>query len=188
MKIAERIVILTLVVGIFGGGIGFIFYVKNLISEEHQQKVADVALGKYQMPIAAEETEIDIDAWRIIYPATVTILIGGTAVEASVADSLLERISGLSGTPFLPDNVVKLFVFGVLGPQSIWMKDMNYPIDILWLDETGVIVHIEKNISPDTYPTSFSSPVPAWYVVEANAGFVDSQGITIGEIVTMPTL
>ena len=57
---------------------------------------------------------------------------------------------------------------------------MNYALDILWLDKEGLVVHIEEDISPDTYPNSFASPVPAWYVVEANAGFVAQNEIKIG--------
>ena len=67
------------------------------------------------------------------------------------------------------------------------MKDMNYGIDILWVAEEGEIVHIEENISPDTFPTSFASPVPAWFVIEANAGFVAQNEITVGDEIILPT-
>lgn len=92
-----------------------------------------------------------------------------------------ERIQGLSDTPALPVDVVKLFVFGSGGEQAIWMKDMEYALDIIWADKEGKIVHIEKNVAPETYPKSFSSPVPAWYVIEANAGFVASSSIEVGD-------
>lgn len=187
MKIAERIVIVLLLIGIVGSGVWFVFYVRDLVADEHQQKVEDVALGKYQIPTTTDEPEVTPETWQTIYPNTVTILIGETTVKASIADSLSERIGGLSGTPFLPDNVVKLFVFGTAGTHSIWMKDMNYSLDIMWLDQTGGIVHLEENVSPDTYPESFSSPVSAWYVVEATAGFVAVNNIKIGDKVVLPT-
>jgi len=47
-------------------------------------------------------------------------------------------------------------------------------------------VHIEENVSPDTFPTSFSSPTPAWYVVEAKAGFVEKNQITVGDELVIP--
>lgn len=106
-------------------------------------------------------------------------------MQASIADTLPTRIKGLSGTPFLPDNVVKLFAFGVPGNHSIWMKDMNYPIDIIWVAKEGNVVHIEEDVSPDTYPESFSSPKQAWYVVEAKAGFVASSSLKIGDKVVV---
>jgi uncharacterized membrane protein (UPF0127 family) len=61
------------------------------------------------------------------------------------------------------------------------MKDMNYALDIMWAAEGGEIVHIEENVSPETFSTSFSSPTPAWYVVEANAGFVAQHQIALGD-------
>jgi uncharacterized membrane protein (UPF0127 family) len=114
------------------------------------------------------------------------IRIGATLVQASVADTPAERIAGLSNTPLLPPGVVKLFVFDTDGPQSIWMKDMRYSIDILWLDQSGLVVHTVSDVSPDTYPNSFASPVPARYVIEARSGFVVEQGIVVGTPVSLP--
>lgn len=175
MKIAERIILVALLLVIIAGGIWIYFAVQY----EHQQTLDAVARGEYE--IRDEVIEVTEDNWQVLYPGTVPARIGSTSFQASVADTLSERIKGLSNTPFLPEDVVKLFVFGVAGSHSIWMKDMNYALDILWLDEEGLIVHIEENITPETYPKSFSSPVPAWYVVEANAGFVEKHSIKIGD-------
>ena len=151
-----------------------------------------VAEGEYQLDTEAE-VEVAREDWRVIYPFVVPMRIGTTVVQASVADSVTERIEGLSGTPFLPENVVKLFVFNREGEHAIWMKDMNYPLDILWVAEEGEIVHIEENVSPDTYSAenprasrSYQSPVPAWFVIEANAGFVASNTIAVGDKVVLP--
>lgn len=107
-------------------------------------------------------------------------------VEASIAKTLPERIQGLSGTKALPKDVVKLFMFNSAGQHSIWMKDMNYAIDILWVDEKGKIVHIEEKVSPDTYPESFTSDELAYYVIETRAGFVEENGVIVGEMVELP--
>lgn len=182
MKIAERIVMVLLLLVLIGGGAWIYFAV-----QDKQQEVREgVARGDYNMPNETEDPEVVPEDWRIIYPNTIPIIIGEVEVQASVADTIPKRIKGLSGTPFLPENVVKLFAFGAGGPQSIWMKDMNYSLDIIWADEDGVIVHIEENVSPETYPEPFSSPVPAWYVIEANAGFVASSSISIGDEVVLP--
>lgn len=167
---------------LLGGG-AWIYFAAQYQQEE---MAASVARGDYEIPIEAEPEEIDPADWRLVYPQTVGITIGGVPVEASVADTLPTRIKGLSDTPFLPEHVVKLFAFGVAGPHSIWMKDMNYAIDILWVDKEGEIVHIEPDVSPDTFPSSFSSPVPAWYVIEANAGFTASNTIAVGDEVVLP--
>lgn len=116
------------------------------------------------------------NALEPLYPIT----IGTVGVEASVADDPNERRRGLSGTLGLPDGVVKLFIFATAGPQGIWMKDMQYPIDIMWLDAAGMVIHIEQEVRPESYPKSFASPVPALYVIEAEAGFVERYSITLG--------
>lgn len=180
MKIAERIVMVLLVLVLVGGGAWFYFAVKY-----EQKELRDaVARGEYEL---REDPDVEITAeeWRLIYPNTIPVNIGEVTVQASIADSLPERIKGLSNTPFLPDDVVKLFVFGTLGSHSIWMKDMNYSIDIIWTTEDGEIVHIEENISPETFPDSFESPIPSWYVIEASAGFVERNSIEVGDKVTL---
>lgn len=180
MKIAERIVMILLVLVLIGAGSWIYFAVQF-----EQQEVKDaVARGEFEVPLQ-DLPEPTPDEWQRVYPNTVPLKIGNTTVKASVADSLPERIRGLSDTPFLPDDVVKLFVFNALGNHSIWMKNMNYSIDIIWATKDGEIVHIEENISPDTYPKSFESPVPAWYVVETNAGFVESNSITVGSTLSL---
>lgn len=116
----------------------------------------------------------------------VPMAIGGIAVEASVASTAEERATGLSGTPFLPSGVVKLFVFPEPDRWGIWMPDMRYPIDIIWLDEAARVVHIETQIHPDTYPETFFPYEPALYVIETNAGFVDQNDITLNSLADLP--
>lgn len=180
MKVAERIVLVLILLAFVGGGAWLYFAVQY----EHEKKVSAVARGEFEIRPATTTPEVTAD-WRVIYPDTIPMTIGTVPVLASVADSLPERIRGLSGTPYLPDNVVKLFVFGTNGTHSIWMKDMNYAIDILWVSEQGEIVHIEESVAPETYPESFGSPIPAWYVVETISGFVATHNIVTGDRVAV---
>ena len=180
MKLVERVVMIALLLSLVGGASWVYFAVKHEQSEVREA----VARGEFEIR-DEEELESNIDDWQTVYPNTVTITIGTTSVQASVADTLAERIQGLSNTPFLPEKVVKIFVFGAYGSHEIWMKDMNYALDIIWADKEGVIVHIERDISPETFPSSFGSPAPAWYVIEAAAGFVSSNNIKIGDKISL---
>lgn len=129
----------------------------------------------------------DIAAVRSEYFAPLeTMSIGGVMVEASVATTPEERRTGLSNTPFLPPGVVKLFVFPESDYWGIWMPDMNYPIDILWLNESASIIHIETAVEPDTYPETFVPYQPALYVIETEAGFVATHNIALGNQVDLP--
>jgi uncharacterized membrane protein (UPF0127 family) len=182
MKITERIVMVALALILIGGSVWLYVSYKY----ERQSLREAVAEGEFELPLKNGQTESE--DWRTYYPELVPIVVGEVAVQASVADSIPERIKGLSNTPYLPEGVVKLFAFGAEGEHGIWMKDMNYPLDIIWVAKSGMIVHIEDNVSPETYPESFSSPKPAWYVIEASAGFVASSSIKVGDEVVVPDL
>lgn len=188
MKNAERIVIVAIIL-LLGGGAAWGYYAVQDKRADYRERVAngEFEIRSDEQPfVGSSATSSDQSNWRSIYPNTVPIMIGATTVQASVADTLSSRIKGLSGTPYLPADVVKLFAFGVPGSHSIWMKDMLYSIDIIWAAEDGTIVHIEEAVSPDTFPTSFASPTPAWFVVEAKAGFVQDKAITVGDKIVLP--
>lgn len=87
-----------------------------------------------------------------------------------VAQTPEELAKGLSGRNSLPDNHGLVFVFGYPSVQCFWMKEMRFPIDIIWLNANKEIVHIEQNASPNTYPNAFCPNVDAQYVLEVNAG------------------
>jgi uncharacterized membrane protein (UPF0127 family) len=108
------------------------------------------------------------------------LAIGNEVMKVELAKTLIQREKGLSGKLNLPENNGILFVFERPGLYSFWMKDMNFAIDIIWLDENMLVVDIKERAKPSSYPERFISDEPARYVLEANAGFVSSAGIKIG--------
>ena len=52
------------------------------------------------------------------------------------------------------------------------MKDMRFPIDIVWLDENKNIVGIERGVSPDSYPETYKPPIAVLYALETNPGLI----------------
>lgn len=103
------------------------------------------------------------------------------ALSVKVADTPTARVTGLSGSAPLADNHGLLFVFEEDGYPAIWMKDMRFAIDIIWVDREGEIVDIAQNVSPDSYPQTFKPRAPARYVVEVNAGYVESRSVVVGD-------
>jgi uncharacterized membrane protein (UPF0127 family) len=60
------------------------------------------------------------------------------------------------------------------------MKDMNFPIDIIWLDKDKKVVYIVKNAPPESYPYEHFEPKEeARYVLEVAAGTVEDKKIMI---------
>ncbi|MEK7065965.1 MAG: DUF192 domain-containing protein [Patescibacteria group bacterium] len=100
-----------------------------------------------------------------------------------MADTEEKRIKGLGGLASIPRGYGMFFVFDSPDYQSIWMKDMLFPIDIIWIDENSKIIHIEKNISPDTYPKIFTAPFKARFVLELNAGISEFYNLRLGQAI-----
>ena len=109
--------------------------------------------------------------------------IGEARLSLYVATNSAQTTKGLSDSAELPAGTGMLFYLPSRSRLGFWMKDMNYPIDMLWLDSRRQVVHLEPSVSPDTYPQSFSNPVdkPAEYVLELNNGDVERYGISLGD-------
>lgn len=108
--------------------------------------------------------------------------IDDVTIALTVADTPEERIQGLSGQPSLGKADGKLFIFDEKDFHGIWMKNMNFPIDIIWLDDDLTIIDITADVSPDTFPRTFEPPRPVRFVLEVNAHFADSFNIAAGDV------
>lgn len=112
------------------------------------------------------------------------ITIRGTIpLTVEIADTDAARTEGLSGRDTLLDGHGLLMVFPANEVSGIWMKDMRFPLDILWIDESGVIVTIAQEITPQTYPKVFYPASATRYVLEVPGGFVDIHNIREGDFV-----
>lgn len=111
------------------------------------------------------------------------VTIEGDSISIEVVDDLAERRMGLSGRSSLAKGHGMLFVLDEPGLHGFWMKDMNFSIDILWLNANGAIVHMESDVSPESYPEIYYPSVPADYVLELTAGEAAANGYDIGDIV-----
>jgi len=113
-------------------------------------------------------------------PPLRTITIGSATFQVEVADTESARELGLGERASLPAGRGMLFVFDTPGSQGMWMKDMRFPLDIIWAREDGTITTVLHDVATSTYPEAFYSKTPdASYVVELNAGA--ASGIFEGE-------
>lgn len=117
------------------------------------------------------------------------VLPDGSILNVAVADSEGERIQGLSGIQQLSRDEGMLFVFPYSGQHGIWMEDMNFALDILWLDEEGTVVDMIESApvpsADDEKLPIYHNVDPAKYVLEAAAGTVRTAGIEVGERVIL---
>lgn len=103
-------------------------------------------------------------------------------INVEIADTPALRSQGLSGRKDIGDYQGMLFVFNENGSYSFWMKDMNFPLDLIYIDETYYIVDIIENKKPCTQQEckSFVPSVPFKYVLEVKGEFCDINRIDIG--------
>lgn len=124
---------------------------------------------RYVLPLASN--------YRKAYPHPIYL-----SENILIADTERERDQGLSGMVSLEQYSGMLFVFPESGYYKFWMKDMLFPLDIIYLDNDMRIVTIVSNIQPESYPETIVSTQPARYVFEMNAGEAVNKGFTVGSI------
>lgn len=110
------------------------------------------------------------------------VIINNTRINVEIADDPTERAQGLSGTPSLADDEGMLFIFNEPAIQSFWMKDMQIPLDMIWIRD-GVVVGISADVPvwENGQITRRSSGEPADTVLEVNAGWAERNGVMIGD-------
>ncbi|MFQ5974743.1 MAG: DUF192 domain-containing protein [Candidatus Hydrothermarchaeales archaeon] len=81
------------------------------------------------------------------------------------------------------------FVFDHEDTHAFWMKNVNFPLDIIWLDSSFKVVHIERDVPPRDSETcvTYTPSKPARYVLETRAGFSINSRINVGDEMTLIT-
>lgn len=115
---------------------------------------------------------------------TTTLRVDGQAFVLDIADTPAKQNLGLGKRSTLAADRGMVFPYDSAGQRCFWMKDMRFAIDILWLDAQKLVGHIEKSVSPDSYPQTYCPDMAAQYVVELPAGVADKAGIKTGD--TLP--
>ena len=113
-----------------------------------------------------------IIAEEIIFAHAIVTTNSGIKIPVEVADTHGKRRLGLGNRSFLKKNWGMLFIFDKRKTHRFWMKNMKFPLDIIWLDNRR-IVHILKNVQPVKFgeiPKILEPLVPANFVLEIAAG------------------
>ena len=116
-------------------------------------------------------------------------------IQGELADTPAIRERGLSGRVSMNSNQGMLFVFDRPGVYGFWMKDMNFPLDMVWIDRDHKVVSINSDVATSTYPDAiFPACLPPacavregtagniLYVLELNAGKAKDFGIVTGTV------
>lgn len=106
--------------------------------------------------------------------------VGEEVIYAEIAQTPQQQSKGLSGRRSLSADRGMIFVYDEPGYYHFWMREMNFPIDIIWIDENYIIVDITENFAPQNYPGTITSKIPAKYVLEVNAFWAKTNHINVG--------
>lgn len=110
------------------------------------------------------------------------VCIKNICTQAEVVDRILKLQQGLMFKKSLALEKSMLFVFKKEGYHDFWMKNMNFPLDIIWIDKDKFIVGITKNAQPCLQDCeSFTVQEKVKYVLEVISGFADNHQIKVGD-------
>jgi hypothetical protein len=103
----------------------------------------------------------------------------------SVADEPTERERGLMFVEQLPKDQGMLFLFDQPAEVGFWMRNTLIPLDLLFIDQAGLIVRVHPDAIPhDETPIWSGGAVTG--VLEVNAGEAVRNGIVPGDLAGSP--
>ena len=114
------------------------------------------------------------------------VTIGGFSWPVELAVTAEEQVLGLSGRAELAAGSGMLFVWGEESRRSFWMPDMNFPLDMVWIDGDCLVVAITREAPPQR-PGQSRAELPRYvvdgvqYVLEINAGEAALRGVKVGD-------
>ncbi|MDQ3851471.1 MAG: DUF192 domain-containing protein [Thermoproteota archaeon] len=116
----------------------------------------------------------------------ISVAVNGLVLVADIAATDEQRTKGLSVKDSLDENEAMLFVFEDEAEHTFWMKNMKFPIDIIWIDTDKTVVHIEHNLQPcssELFCPTYKPNDDSLYVLETIAGFAERHDVVKGTMV-----
>jgi len=98
---------------------------------------------------------------------------GGGVLKAEVADTPEKLLFGLAFRNVLPPGEGMIYIFENSGLHRVWTKEFQFPVDVIWVDESKVVVHIVKGALPCNErqcPWYGPPPQDARYIVKPMLG------------------
>jgi hypothetical protein len=120
-------------------------------------------------------------------PATYRVTVGYTTVYAEAADTPAQREMGLMNRTYLNEDAGMLFIFQTQQQQGFWMKNMRFPLDVVFITADKHVLEIYASVPPCTSDPCalYTSSAPIQYALEVNAGFAARNGIASGDPVVI---
>lgn len=112
-----------------------------------------------------------------------SVSINNRIFNVKIAKTNEERAKGLSIYDKLPVNEGMLFTFTKADYYTFWMKDMKFPIDIIYIKDDKIVYIFQNVLAPssefDRLPI-YKPTKKANYVLEINAGLSKKYNFKVG--------
>ncbi|MBX4187538.1 MAG: DUF192 domain-containing protein [Candidatus Doudnabacteria bacterium] len=113
------------------------------------------------------------------------INMAGRSISFELADTVAAKARGLSGRAAIEENQGMLFMFPAADFPVFWMKDMNFPIDIIWIKADEIVdISLEAQPEPgvdDNNLKTFTPKIPADRVLEVKSGWATRNNLKTGD-------
>jgi uncharacterized membrane protein (UPF0127 family) len=119
-------------------------------------------------------------------PLPQAILPDGFVVNLELATTPEETTTGLMFRPALAEDRGMLLLWTEERLATIWMMNVLVPLDIIYLDDAGLVVTLVADAQPcqaEPCPR-FTTEVPSRAVLEIPAGGAAAHGIEVGSVIT----
>ncbi|HWI80611.1 DUF192 domain-containing protein [Ramlibacter sp.] len=133
-----------------------------------------LAAAAAALPAAAQEAQMNLPR--------VKLGAGMHQIDAQVAHTPDQRMTGLMFRKDMPQHEGMLFVFEQPSQQCFWMRNTLLPLTAAFVADDGTIVNLE-DMKPQT-DDSHCSAKPVRYVLEMNQGWFAKKGIKPGARLT----
>lgn len=112
----------------------------------------------------------------------VKITVGSREIEVEVARTPQELSQGMMFRRSLSDNAGMIFCLLREERASFWMKNVQIPLSVAYMDRTGKILEIYDLKPFETAPV-FSRSDKIYYALEMNQGWFVLNGVKVGDVV-----
>lgn len=112
----------------------------------------------------------------------------GAKLQAEVALTPEALYIGLALREGLPEDGAMILLFEESGFHQVWTNGYQFPVDLIWVDESKQIVHVKEAVMPcEEDPCPWYGPPPgnardvnSRYVIETNMGFIQKAEVAVG--------
>ena len=109
---------------------------------------------------------------------------GSARFTVEVVDTVPTRAQGLMHRESMPKSAGMLFVYDRDRPVTFWMKNVAFPLDLMFIDSSGRIAHIVEEAEPDS-TAPIASGVAVGAVLEIRGGASRRAQIRPGHTVSL---